>query len=80
MKILDADVKRPLASVSATLSTGNMVVVGPQESCIEDTSIGQRIPMSQEECSVCCAQGRTSVFENGENEKFDEHAGFQAPA
>ena len=30
---LDADVKRPLASVSAIVNEGNIVVFGPQESC-----------------------------------------------
>ena len=47
MKFLDADVERPLASVSAIVDEGNVVVFGPQESHIEHTSIGQRIPMNR---------------------------------
>ena len=34
MKFLDADVKRPLASVSATVDEGNVVVFGQHESFI----------------------------------------------
>ena len=46
MKFLDADVSRPLASVSATVNDENFVVFGPQESYIEATSTGQRIRMT----------------------------------
>ena len=42
MKFLDADVKRLLVSVSATVDEGNIVVFGPQESYIENTSTGSR--------------------------------------
>ena len=52
MKFLDADVKRQVASVSAIANEGHIVVFGPQESYIEKTSTGQRIPMS----------GRNGVF------------------
>ena len=45
MKSLDADVKRPLASVSAIVDEGNVVVFGQHESFIENVSTGQRIPM-----------------------------------
>ena len=45
MKFLDADVKRPLASVSAIVDEGNVVVFGQHESFIENVSTGQRIPM-----------------------------------
>ena len=45
MKFLDADVKRPLASVSAIADWGISVAFGPQESYIKNTSTGQRIPM-----------------------------------
>ena len=45
MKFLDADVKRPLASVSAIVDEGNVVVFGHRESFIENVSTGQRIPM-----------------------------------
>ena len=44
---LDADVKRPLASVSAIVDEGNVVVFGQDESFIENTNTGQRIPMSR---------------------------------
>ena len=52
MKFLDADVKRPLASVSAIVDGGNKVMFGRQESCIENESTGQSVPMS----------GRKGVF------------------
>ena len=42
MKFLDADVKRPLASVSAIVDEGNVVVFGQHESFIENVSTGQR--------------------------------------
>ena len=45
MKFLDADVKRLLASVSAIVDEGNVVVFGQHESFIENVSTGQRIPM-----------------------------------
>ena len=47
MKFLDAHVKRPLAFVRATVAEGNMVVFGAQESCVENTSTGQRIPTNR---------------------------------
>ena len=47
MKCLDADVKRLLVSVSAMVDAGNIVVFGPRESYIDNTSTGQRIPMSR---------------------------------
>ena len=47
MRFLDADVKRPLASVSALVDEGNVVVFGQHESFIENTNTGQRIPMSR---------------------------------
>ena len=45
MKFLDADVRRPLVSVSAIVDEGNVVVFGQHESFIENVSTGQRIPM-----------------------------------
>ena len=45
MKFLDADVKRPLASVCTIVDDGNVVVFGQHESFIENVSTGQRIPM-----------------------------------
>ena len=44
MNFLDADVKIPLASVSAIVDEGNVVVFGQHESFIENVSTGQRIP------------------------------------
>ena len=46
MKFLDAGVKSPLVFVSATVDEGNIVVFGPQESYIENTSTGRSIPTS----------------------------------
>ena len=40
MKFLDADVKRPLASVSAIVDEGNAVVFGQHESLIKNVSTG----------------------------------------
>ena len=45
MKFLDADVKRPLASVRAIMDEGNVVVSGQHESFIENVSTGQRFPL-----------------------------------
>ena len=45
MQFPDADVKRPLASASANVDEGNVVVFGQHESFIENLSTGQRIPM-----------------------------------
>ena len=47
MKFVHVGVKRPLASVSANVDEGNLVVCGPQDSYIEITSIGQRIRMNR---------------------------------
>ena len=43
----DADAKRLLVSVSAIGDGGNVVVFWPQHSYIENTSTGQRNPMSK---------------------------------
>ena len=45
MGFLDADVKRPLASVSAIVDQGNTVVFGPTASYVEQAATGERIPM-----------------------------------
>ena len=45
MKFLDANVKRPLASVSAIIDQGNRVVFDPYESYVENVATGQRLPM-----------------------------------
>ena len=44
---LHADVLRPLASVSSIVDGGNIVVFGPQDSYVENRSMGQRMPMSR---------------------------------
>ena len=49
VQFLDADVKRPLASARATVDERNIVVFGPQESYIENTNTGQRIPMNRKQ-------------------------------
>ena len=45
MKFLDADVKRPLAAVSAIVNEGNRVVFEATGSYIENVATGRRIPM-----------------------------------
>ena len=45
MKFLDANVKRPLASVSAIVDQGNRVVFDPHEPYVENVTTGQRLPM-----------------------------------
>ena len=52
MKCSDADAQRWLASVSAMLDEGNVVVFGPREPNFENTGTGQMIPMHR----------RTGVF------------------
>ena len=52
MKFLDASVKRSLVSVSAIVDEGHTVVFRPQESYVENRSIGQRIPMNRRQ-GVC---------------------------
>ena len=62
-KFLDAGVIGQLASVSAIVDEGNVVVFGAEESYIEHTSTGQRIPCEQEAKRVSGAAGRTNGFE-----------------
>ena len=45
MKFLDADVKRPLAAVSAIVDEGNKVVFSTKESYIENEVTKERIPL-----------------------------------
>ena len=47
MNFLDADVKRPLASVGAIVDEGNKVVFGKEDSYIENLATGQRIPLQR---------------------------------
>ena len=64
---MDADVKRPLASVSANVDGENMVVFGQQESDIGNESTGQRIPMIQRK-GVFVLQFERSDWIEGEGE------------
>ena len=52
MKCLDADVNRPLASVSSIVDDGNKFVFGQQESYIENESTGLKISDEPEEGRV----------------------------
>ena len=47
MRFLDADFKRPLASVSPIVVSGKVAVFGQHESFIENKNIGQMVPMSR---------------------------------
>ena len=66
LKFLDADVKRPVASVTAIVYEGNIVVFGPQESYIVNHEHWPEDSDNQEARCVCAA-GLTSVFENDEH-------------
>ena len=63
--------KRPLASVSAIVDQGNIVVFGPTASYVEQAATGQRIPMVR----------RKGVFVlklkavNGKKDKFERNTG-----
>ena len=61
MKFLDADIKRPMASVSAIVDEGNVVVFGQHESFIENISTGQWIPMCRRNGVFVIAIGRAPV-------------------
>ncbi len=47
MCFLDADVKRPLASVSAIVDQGSKVVFGPDACYVEHVATGQKMPMAR---------------------------------
>ena len=64
MKFLDADVKRPLASVSAIVDEGNVVVFGQHESFIENVRMGQRIPMCRRNGVFVMAIGHSTMPED----------------
>ena len=71
MKFLDADVKRPLASVSAIVDERTVVVFGQHELFIENGSTGQRIPMCRKNGVFVMrldAQ-RTSVFRRRDEQR-----------
>ena len=59
MKFLDADVKRPLSSVTAIVDEDNVVVFVQQDSYIENTSTGQMIPMRRRKGVFVVAAART---------------------
>ena len=65
LTFLDVDDKRQLACVSAVVDEGNVVVFGQQDSYIENTIMGQRIPMS----------GRKGVFVVRLDAKVGEEGG-----
>ena len=86
MRFLDADVKRLLASVSAVVDDGNVVVFGQHELFIESVSTGQRIPMCRrngvivmrlgaQPCSK--AAGYVGIGERNTNERMPV---FRRPA
>ena len=52
MKFLDADVKRPLASLSAIIDEGNKGSFGSTESCMEPVTMGNTIPMCRKKCAL----------------------------
>ena len=47
MKFLDADVKKPLASVSTIVDEGNKVIFGPERSYIENNITGEKIELKR---------------------------------
>ena len=75
VKFLDADVKRPLSSVSA-----DIVVCGPQESYIENTFVGQRIPLSRRTGMFVLQLDAQAGSRKTKNVRFDKpkDARFQA--
>ena len=72
MKFLDADVKRSMASVSANLDAGTIVVFGPWESYIENTNIGWRIPMSRKKGVFVLQLDAQAESRTAEAVTFDE--------
>ena len=60
MRFFDAE---PLASVSVIVDEGYIVVLGPQESYIENTSTGQRILMIREKGVLWCTWTHKRVRE-----------------
>ena len=72
MKFLDADVKRPLVSVSAIVDEGHIVVFGPQESYIENMGTGQRIPLSRSQGVFVMRLDARAGTRSTKTVKFDE--------
>ena len=71
VKFLDADVKRPLASVSAIVDEGNVVVFGSPNRT-EDTSTDQRIPMCGRQCVFVVQLDARAGARSAKTVKFDE--------
>ena len=65
MKFLDADVKRPLASVSSIVDEGNVVVLGQHESFIEKHGSEDSSNVQDEWC-VRDAIGHSTMSEDDE--------------
>ena len=61
--------KRPLASVSAVVEEGTVVVFGQQESYNENSRNASEHSHEKEECRVRGATGRASGSEDDENGK-----------
>ena len=79
MKFLDADVKRPLASVSAIVGEGNVVVFGQHES-FENVSTGQRIPMCRRNGVFVMRHRTTKSVRFNEEDAIKKTSGFRRPA
>ena len=69
---LHVDAKRQLASVSAIVDKVNIVVFGPWESYIENTSIGQRIPKSRRKRVFVVQLDAQADTRSMKTVKFDE--------
>ena len=71
MKFLDAYVKRPLTSVRAIVDEGNIVVIGSQESYIENTGNGKRIPVIRRKGVFVVQLGAQAGARSTKTMKFD---------
>ena len=72
MKFLDADVKRPLASVRAIVDEVNVVVFGQHDSFIENASTGQRIPMCRRNGVFVMRLDTHTCQKTTKSERFNE--------
>ena len=82
MKFLNNDIKRQLASMSAILDEGNIVVFGPQQPCIENKSIGLRIPMHMRNGAFVVKLDAQAGTRSTKTVTFDEpntHSVFRRP-
>ena len=78
MKFLDANIRRPLASVSAMFDERNVVVFGPQDAYVENTSTGQRNSMNSRNTRARGAAECARENEDGEVRRAEYEYGFQA--